>query len=131
MRWGVMGEKATYLEDAIAETIAGIANSPYGGTLLVGVSDDGAIHGLEDDYATFSKRGERGDHDLWGQQLKNLLDRPGKYAATLVDWDFFHLDGRDIDRGLRQAIRPPGLRRQRRPSGLLVALSGEHRRRTR
>ena len=64
----------------------------------MGVLDDGVIHGLEDDYATFSKRGERGDRDLWGQHLKNLLDRLGKYAASLVDWDFFHLDGGDIVR---------------------------------
>ncbi len=99
MRWDVRrGEKASYLEDAVVKTIAGFANSPYGGTLLVGVTDDGAIRGLEDDYATFSKRGERGDHDLWGQHLRNLLERLGRYAATLVDWDFFRLESRDIVR---------------------------------
>ena len=99
LRWDVKkGEKAGYLEDAVVKTIAGFANSPYGGTLLVGVSDDGAIHGLEDDYATFSKRGERGDHDLWGQHLRNLLARLGPDAATLVDWEFFCVDGSDIVR---------------------------------
>ncbi len=99
MRWDVKrGEKAKYLEDAVVKTIAGFANSPYGGTLLVGVTDDGDIYGLEDDYATFSKRGERGDHDLWGQHLKNLLDRLGKSAATLVDWEFPTIDGGDIAR---------------------------------
>ncbi len=99
MRWDVkLGEKAKYLEDAVVKTIAGFANSPYGGTLLVGVTDDGDIHGLEDDYATFSKRGERGDHDLWGQHLKNLLDRLGKSAATLVDWEFHTIDSGDIVR---------------------------------
>ena len=66
--------------------------------MLVGVTDDGGIYGLEDDYATFSKRGERGDRDLWGQHLKNLLDRLGKSAAALVDWDFFTIDGKDICR---------------------------------
>ena len=99
MRWDVnKGEKAGYLEDAIVKAIAGFANSAYGGTLLVGVADDGSIHGLEDDYATFSKRGERGDQDLWGQHLKNLLDRLGKAAAALVDWEFFTIDGNDICR---------------------------------
>lgn len=92
------GEKAKYLEDAIVKTIAGFANSPYGGTLLVGVTDDGEIHGLEDDYDTFSKRGERGDSDLWGQHLKNLLDRLGKAAAILVDWEFHTINGDDIAR---------------------------------
>ena len=97
MRWDVnKGEKASYIEDAVVKTIAGFANSLYGGTLLVGVTDSGGIYGLEDDYATFSKRGERGDRDLWGQHLKNLLDRLGKSAASLFDWEFFTIDGTDI-----------------------------------
>ena len=74
------------------------ANCTCGGTLLVGVTDTGGIYGLEADYATFSKRGERGDRDLWGQHLNNLLDRLGKAAAALVDWDFFTIDGKDICR---------------------------------
>ena len=99
LRWDVqLGQKATYLEDAVVKTIAGFANSQYGGTLLVGVTDEGGIYGLEDDYATFSKRGQRGDRDLWGQHLKNLLDRLGKAAAALVDWEFFTIDGKDICR---------------------------------
>ena len=99
MRWDVQGGvKAGFIEDSIVKTIAGFANSPYGGTLLVGVTDVGGIYGLEDDYATFSKRDERGDRDLWGQHLKNLLDRVGKSAASLVDWEFFNIDGKDICR---------------------------------
>ena len=99
LRWDVkLGQKSGVMEDAVVKTIAGFANSKYGGTLLVGVSDDGSIHGLEDDYATFSKRGERGDRDLWGQHLKNLLDRLGAAAASLVDWEFFTLDGADVCR---------------------------------
>lgn len=99
LRWDVkLGQKSQVVEDAVVKTIAGFVNSKYGGTLLVGVSDDGSIHGLEDDYATFSKRGERGDRDLWGQHLKNLLDRLGAAAASLVDWEFFTLDGRDVCR---------------------------------
>lgn len=62
------------------------------------MADDGNIYGLEDDYATFSKRGERGDHDLWGQHLKNLLDRLEAYAATLVDWEFHSVNGDEIAR---------------------------------
>jgi type I restriction enzyme, R subunit len=99
LRWDInLGTQAGYLEDAVVKTIAGFANSAYGGTLLVGITDTGGIYGLEDDYATFSKRGERGDRDLWGQHLKNLLDRLGKSAAALVDWDFLTIDGKDICR---------------------------------
>lgn len=99
LRWDVQtGETAAYLEDAVVKTIAGFANSTYGGTLLVGVTDNGGIYGLEADYATFSKRGERSDRDLWGQHLKHLLARLGASAAALVDWDFFTIDGNDICR---------------------------------
>lgn len=99
LRWDVHeGKKASYLEDAVVKTVAGFANSFYGGTLLVGVTDNGDVYGLEHDYATFSKRGERGDHDLWGQHLKNLLGRLGQSALTLVDWEFFTVDGDDICR---------------------------------
>ena len=109
------------------KTIAGFANSLYGGTLLVGVTDDGGIYGLEDDYATFSKRGERGDRDLWGQHLKNLLDRLGKSAASLVDWEFFTIDGKDICRVSIEPERPPRLRDQGRRAPVLVAHPREHR----
>ena len=99
LRWDIKeGTKASYIEDAVVKTIAGFANSKYGGTLLVGVADDGTIHGLEDDYNTFSKRGERGDHDLWLAHLTNLLRRLGDYAATLVECDFFTINGGDIAR---------------------------------
>ncbi len=99
MRWDLRtAQKAAYLEDAVVKTIAGFANSHYGGTLLVGVADDGSIVGLEPDYATFSKRGQRGDHDLWGQHLSNLLARLGHSAASLVDWEHHQIDGDDVAR---------------------------------
>ena len=77
------------IEATVIKTIAGFANSRYGRTLLIGVADDGSIHGLEDDYNTFSKRGQVGNHDLWGQQLANLIHhRLGGYVLSLVDWIF-------------------------------------------
>ena len=85
-------------EDAVVKTIAGFANARFGGTLLVGVADDGTIYGLEDDYATFSKRGQVGDQDLWGQHLQNLIrSRLGDAALLLVSWEF-HTNGDDIAR---------------------------------
>lgn len=57
LRWDLATEqKASYLEDGVIKTIAGFANAPYGGTLLVGVADEGSIVGLEHDYTTFSAR---------------------------------------------------------------------------
>ena len=100
LRWDIkQSQKSRVIEDAAIKTIAGFANSPYGGTLLIGVTDNGAIHGLEDDYATFTKRGQRGDRDLWGQHLQNLIrTRLGDAACTLVEWEFRKINGNDLAR---------------------------------
>ena len=107
LRWDIkQGRKSRAIEDAAIKTIAGFANSPYGGTLLVGVADHGAIHGLEDDYATFSQRGQRGDRDLWGQHLQNLIrSRLGDSAGALVEWRFHKVNGDDL---ARISIEPAG-----------------------
>lgn len=100
LRWDIKGESAKtgIPEKAVVKTIAGFLNSDYGGTLLIGVADDGTVCGLEADYKTFSKRGQRGDHDLFGQHLQNLLiGRLGDAAGSLVTWEF-HKNGKDLCR---------------------------------
>ena len=100
LRWDIkQHQKSRVIEDAAIKTLAGFANSPYGGTLLIGLADNGAIHGLEDDYATFSKRGQRGDRDLWGQHLQNLIrTRLGDASFALVEWEFHKVNGADLAR---------------------------------
>lgn len=101
LRWDIKGEssKTGIPEKAVTKTVAGFLNSDYGGTLLLGVADDGSIFGLEADYASFSKRGQRGDHDLFGQHLQNLLvGRLGDAAGALVTWEFHTIDRGDICR---------------------------------
>lgn len=100
LRWDIDNQqKGGVTEDTVVKTIAGFANSNYGGTLLIGVADDGSAHGLEDDFATFSKRGQRGDHDLWGQHLKNLIRaRLGEFAMTLIEWEFHTVDSKQLAR---------------------------------
>ena len=100
LRWDIHQQhKGGAVEDAAVKTIAGFANSDFGGTLLVGVADDGTVRGLEDDYATFSKRGDRGDQDLWGQHLQNLIrSRLGDAALSLVTWEFHTINGNHLAR---------------------------------
>ncbi|MDG1878573.1 MAG: ATP-binding protein [Acidimicrobiales bacterium] len=99
LRWDIKQQvKSKIPEDAAIKTIAGFANAEHGGTLLIGVADDGSVYGLENDYATFSKRGERGEQDLWGQHLQNLIrSRLGDAALALVSWEF-HTNGDDLAR---------------------------------
>ena len=107
LRWDIKAQrKGGVTEDAAIKTIAGFANSKFGGTLLIGVADDGSVHGLEDDYATFTKRGERGDHDLWGQHLENLIrSRLGDAALALIDWEFHTVGGNQL---ARISVEPSG-----------------------
>ena len=100
LRWDIeRRRKGGVTEDAAIKTVAAFANSRFGGTLLIGVADDGSVHGLEDDFATFSKREQRGDHDLWGQHLQNLIrSRLGDAAMTLVNWEFHTVDGKQLAR---------------------------------
>ena len=98
LRWDIKQQQKTdVVADAAIKTIAGFANSAHGGTLLIGVADDGSIHGLEDDYATFIKRGHRGDRDLWGQHLQNLIrTRLGDHALSLVTWQFHTINSHHL-----------------------------------
>ena len=100
LRWDIkQHQKSKIIENAAVKTIAGFANSRYGGTLLIGVADNGSPYGLEDDYNTFSQRGQIGDRDLWGQHLQNLIrNRLGDYALSLVTWVIHKTNSNDLAR---------------------------------
>jgi predicted HTH transcriptional regulator len=65
------------LEDVILKTVAAFANS-QGGTLLIGVADDGEILGLEHDYQTLGGA----DRDKFELHLRNLLNQ--QFGAGFV-----------------------------------------------
>jgi hypothetical protein len=71
LRWdlqeGVVNKK---LEEVIMKTVAAFANS-HGGTLLLGVADDGEILGLEFDYHSLGGV----DRDKFELHLRNLLNQ--------------------------------------------------------
>ena len=84
-RWNMRaGKRDDTMETVIAKTVAAFMNSG-GGTLLIGVDDDGRLIGLGPDYATLktpdADRFELWIRDLWGQRL-------GTNAAALPLLDF-------------------------------------------
>ena len=84
-RWNMRaGKRDDAMETVIAKTVAAFMNSG-GGTLLIGVDDDGRLIGLGPDYATLktpdADRFELWIRDLWGQRL-------GTNAAALPLLDF-------------------------------------------
>jgi hypothetical protein len=76
------------VEKAIAKTVAGFMNRE-GGTLVVGVTDDGAILGLEADMATLRKQSEDG----LSLHITEVLNRYlGEVPAAATTVSFAHVD---------------------------------------
>jgi len=94
-RWDLREEKKNPdLEAVIRFTVAGFLNA-HGGTLLIGVADDGSIVGLEPDYGTF-KKPNRDGFELFLTDL--LLGAIGKDLGTCLRVTFHEVDGKDICR---------------------------------
>jgi len=61
LRWDIKEERTNRtLETVILKTLAGFLNSYIGGTLLIGVADNGELLGLEKDFQTLKKQNEDG-----------------------------------------------------------------------
>ena len=71
LRWDLQENSINKkLEDVVIKTVAAFANS-QGGTLLIGVADDGEIVGLDHDYNSLSGVGR----DKFELHLRNLLNQ--------------------------------------------------------
>ena len=82
------------IELAVVKTVAGFLNA-HGGTLLIGVADDGSARGLEDDYIAVGNRGRDGYENF----LTTLLEtRIGRAAVAHVGITFDVIDGHDVCR---------------------------------
>ena len=86
LRWDLKkNEKNRILESVILKTLAGFMNGE-GGTLLVGVADDGEIVGIENDYPTLKKR----DQDGWEVALMTLVSSKAGTANCRFIQPVFH-----------------------------------------
>lgn len=82
-------KKDAEIEKGVGKTLAAFANSKEGGTLLIGVGNDGKIVGIEADYK-FVKHGDRDGFALWvTDYTKERLDPllPGRLRVTFVEVD--------------------------------------------
>ncbi len=100
------GALFTPLETSVLKTVAAFLNSADGGTLLIGVADDGTVHGIESDYATLHKDG-KDDRDLFQLHLGQIVSRSmGAAAATNVVTQLHSIEGRDL---ARVHVKPSGV----------------------
>jgi predicted HTH transcriptional regulator len=87
------------MECAVVKAVAGLMNTE-GGTLLVGIADDGSVVGIEEDFPFLGKKNADG-WELWLTDL--LTNWLGRAAATDVTLRYGVLDGRTVS---RIAVRP-------------------------
>ena len=78
-------QRDSVMEQMVVKSVAGFMNGE-GGTLLIGVADDGDICGIEVDYKTLGKKQDKDGFALW---LTGLLDNVlGPSAAAKVRFRF-------------------------------------------
>jgi predicted HTH transcriptional regulator len=79
------------VQKAVSRTLAAFLNSD-GGTLLIGVADDGVVLGLASDLKTLGKKQNRDGFEL---SLRNLLSSQlGAEASAAVELTFSEEDGK-------------------------------------
>jgi hypothetical protein len=104
------------LETTIVRSIAGFLNSE-GGTLLIGVADDGRVLGLEPDYCTLRGKGRDACERF-------LLDQAGqRLGADVCAWlhvHFHEVEGKDVCRVTVEPALHPVFLRDGRGSHLFV-----------
>jgi hypothetical protein len=82
------------LESVIIKTLAGFMNA-RGGSLLIGIADDGSILGLESDYKTLNRK----DSDGFTQSIMSAItDKIGTPACRLVRILFHKHEGKEVCR---------------------------------
>ena len=105
LRWDMQEERVNRnLEGVVLKTLAGFLNSHIGGTLLIGVSDDGEIIGLEKDYHTLKKPNQDGFEQTLMTSISTNL---GADLCSNVHILFHVIDHKDVCRVIiSPAIRP-------------------------
>jgi len=95
VRWDHQQDKTNRaLESVIAKTIAGFMNHK-GGSLLVGVTDNGDVVGLAHDYQTLRHK----DRDGFERCITDIVKtRLGGDLCALVHCMFYEIDKKDVCR---------------------------------
>ena len=108
LRWDLReGRINRSLETVVVKTLAGYMNS-RGGTLLIGVTDDGSIVGLENDYSALKKPDRDGFEQLL---MTSVAGKLGADACQCVQALFHSVEGKDVCRVIvSPAHRPVYLR---------------------
>jgi hypothetical protein len=86
------GEVSKEMERMVMKSIVGFLNAE-GGTLVIGVSDLGAVVGLENDYKNLPKKNRDGFENHVSMLIKTTIGLP---FAKYVGVEFESIDGKDV-----------------------------------
>ncbi len=96
LRWDMVESRVNRsLEGVVLKTLAGFLNSHLSGTLLIGVSDDGQIIGLDKDYQTLKKPNQDGFEQNLMAAISNNL---GADLCQFVHVLFHVIDNKEVCR---------------------------------
>ncbi len=96
LRWDIEQSRVNRsLETVILKTLAGFLNSAYGGTLLIGVADDGTILGLQSDFQSLKKQNQDGFEQAVMTAVSNNL---GADLCRYLHILFHVRDGKEVCR---------------------------------
>jgi len=95
LMWDIKESTRKYhIEHSVIKTIAAFLNST-GGTLLIGVKDDGQIHGLEDDFKVLGSKGD--PRDNFNKAFDNLISNNfGRDIHRLIQLSLESIEGKLI-----------------------------------
>ncbi len=93
LRWDAKnGVSSKDLEKAVIKTIAAFLNS-VGGTLLIGVTDNGTIHGIEEDLNSLVRKDRDGFENHINQLLKHAIGAEFRQYITV---SFVAFDSKEV-----------------------------------
>ena len=122
LRWDLQEQRINRnLENVVLKTLAGFFNSHIGGTLLIGVSDNGEIIGLEQDYQTLKKPNQDGFEQTLMTSISTNL---GADLCALVHVLFHVIDGKDVCRIIVSPASRPVFLQQGNAPKLFVRTGG-------
>lgn len=103
-RWNVKaGQADKKMEEIVQKTVAAFWNAE-GGTLVIGVEDNGNVYGLEADYKTLGAKGNRDGYELFLTEIL-LKERPELRGYLSVT--FHQVEGKEVCRlEVKKAPRP-------------------------
>ncbi len=81
-----------FLEKAVMKTVAAFLNS-NGGNLIIGITDNGGVYGLEDDYNTLVRKDRDGFENHFSQLMKNMMGAEFRQSVTL---SFESIEDKDV-----------------------------------